>query len=127
MVPPLISARDGPAPAATVSSPLDDPPRLPSAGYEDGNRHARRVLIEAAKACRHRAKVSEQMRARPQELAPALCDITWRAQVRLRPLPRLLASGKAPEHRYRRRRPRAGRVHVGHREASATRRIEVHE
>src|SRR5205814_426976 len=42
-----------------------------------GNSHARRVLIEAAKAYRHRAKVSEQIQARH------IRDIAWRAQVRL--------------------------------------------
>ncbi len=48
-----------------------------------GNGHARRALVEAAKAYRHRAKVSEQIRARQQNLPPAVCDIAWRAQVRL--------------------------------------------
>src|SRR2546428_11505716 len=33
-----------------------------------GNGHARRVLVEAAKAYRHRAKVSEQIQARQQQL-----------------------------------------------------------
>jgi transposase len=48
-----------------------------------GNGHARRALVEAAKAYRHRAKVSEAMRARQQHLPAAVCDIAWRAQVRL--------------------------------------------
>jgi transposase len=48
-----------------------------------GNGHARRVLVEAAKAYRHRAKVSEQIQARQQRLPKEICDIAWRAQVRL--------------------------------------------
>ena len=48
-----------------------------------GNGHARRVLVEAAKAYRHRAKVSEQIQARQQQLPQEICDIAWRAQVRL--------------------------------------------
>jgi len=62
-----------------------------------GNRHARRVLIEAAKAYRHRAKVSEQIRARQQALPPAVCEIAWRVQVRLcGRFRKLLARGKHP-------------------------------
>src|SRR2546428_713440 len=48
-----------------------------------GNGHARRVLVEAAKAYRHRAKGSEQIQARQQQLPKETCDIAWRAQVRL--------------------------------------------
>jgi transposase len=48
-----------------------------------GNGHARRVLVEAAKAYRHRAKVSEQIQARQQDLPTPIRDIAWRAQVRL--------------------------------------------
>jgi transposase len=62
-----------------------------------GNGHARRVLIEAAKAYRHRAKVSEPIQARQQQLPKAICDIAWRAQVRLcGRYRRLLARGKHP-------------------------------
>jgi transposase len=62
-----------------------------------GNRHARRVLIEAAKAYRHRAKVSEAIQARQQDLPTAIRDIAWRAQVRLcGRYRRLLARGKHP-------------------------------
>ena len=62
-----------------------------------GNSHARRVLIEAAKAYRHRAKVSEQIQARQQRLPAAIRDIAWRAQLRLCGRYRkLLARGKHP-------------------------------
>ncbi len=60
-----------------------------------GNCHARRALGEAAKAYRHRAKVSEQIQARQQYLPKPICDIAWRAQVRLCGRYRkLLARGK---------------------------------
>jgi len=62
-----------------------------------GNGHARRVLIEAAKAYRHRAKISEQIQARQQHLPAPIRDIAWRAQVRLCGRYRkLLARGKHP-------------------------------
>jgi transposase len=62
-----------------------------------GNGHARRVLIEAAKAYRHRAKVSEAIQARQKALPAAIRDIAWRAQVRLcGRYRRLLARGKHP-------------------------------
>jgi len=62
-----------------------------------GNGHARRVLVEAAKAYRHRAKISEQIQARQQQLPKAICDIAWRAQVRLCGRYRkMLARGKHP-------------------------------
>jgi len=48
-----------------------------------GNGHARRALVEAAKAYRHRAKLSEAMQARQQDLPAAVRDIAWKAQVRL--------------------------------------------
>jgi transposase len=62
-----------------------------------GNGHARRALVEAAKAYRHRAKVSEQIQARQQHLSKGICDIAWRAQVRLCGRYRkMLARGKHP-------------------------------
>jgi transposase len=62
-----------------------------------GNGHARRVLIEAAKAYRHRAKVSEAIQVRQQHLPTPIQDIAWRAQIRLCGRYRkLLARGKHP-------------------------------
>jgi transposase len=64
---------------------------------KSGNGHARRALVEAAKAYRHPAKVSEQIQARQQHLPKPICDIAWRAQVRLCGRYRkLLARGKHP-------------------------------
>ena len=48
-----------------------------------GHGHARRALVEAAKAYRHRAKLSEAMQARQQDLPGVVRDIAWKAQVRL--------------------------------------------
>jgi transposase len=48
-----------------------------------GNGHARRALVEAAKAYRHRAKLSEAMPARQENLPRLVCDIAGKAQVRL--------------------------------------------
>src|SRR6266508_1135351 len=42
---------------------------------EMGHGHARRVMVEAAKAYRHRAKVSEALQARQHPLPPAICEI----------------------------------------------------
>jgi len=47
-----------------------------------GNGHARRALVEAAKAYRFKAKVSPAMQARQEPLPKAIQDIAWRAQVR---------------------------------------------
>ena len=53
--------------------------------------------MEAGKAYRHRAKVPEQIQARQERLPKAICDIAWRAQVRLCGRYRkMLARGKHP-------------------------------
>lgn len=60
-----------------------------------GNSHARRALIEAAKAYRHPAKVSEAIQARQQHLPKPIQDIAWKAQLRLcKRYRKLLARGK---------------------------------
>lgn len=48
-----------------------------------GNGHARRALIEAAKAYRHKPKVSPAMQKRQQNLPEEICAIAWKAQQRL--------------------------------------------
>jgi transposase len=48
-----------------------------------GNRHARRVLVEAAWSYRHPARVSQTLRVRLEGLPKAVRDIAWKAQVRL--------------------------------------------
>lgn len=62
-----------------------------------GNTHARRALVEAAKAYRYPAKVSEAIQARQQQLPKAIQAIGWTAQVRLcKRYRRLRARGKHP-------------------------------
>lgn len=62
-----------------------------------GNTHARRALVEAAKAYRHPAKVSEAMQIRQQDLPTPIRDIAWKAQLRLcKRYRRLRARGKHP-------------------------------
>src|SRR3989449_2834219 len=70
-------------PGPTPSEYSSGEGRPPGGITKIGNGHARRVLVEAAKAYRHRAKVSEQIQARQQQLPKEICDIAWRAQVRL--------------------------------------------
>jgi transposase len=60
-----------------------------------GNRHARRVLIEAAWAYRLPARVSRLMLKRRQEVPESVCRIAWKAQLRLcTRYRRLMARGK---------------------------------
>ena len=62
-----------------------------------GNRRARRALVEAAWTYRYPARVSETLRARLEGLPKAVCDIAWKAQVRLcARYRRLSAAGKKP-------------------------------
>ena len=85
-----------------------------------GNRHARRVLVEAAKPIAIVSKVSEAIQARQQDLPRAVRDIAWKAQVRLCGRYRkLLARGKHPKHSHGRHRPGVSGVHVGDREGAA--------
>jgi transposase len=48
-----------------------------------GNGHVRRVLVEAAWAYRLPARVSRILLARQEGLSKKVCDISWKAQVRL--------------------------------------------
>ena len=48
-----------------------------------GNRHARRVLVEAAWSYRHPARVSQTLRARLEGVPKAVREIAWKAQIRL--------------------------------------------
>jgi transposase len=63
-----------------------------------GNRHARRVLIEAAWAYRLRARVSRVLLKRQEDLPQSVRDISWKAQLRLcARYRRLWAKGKAKQ------------------------------
>jgi len=64
---------------------------------KDGNGRARRVLVEAAWAYRHPAKVSLHIQQRIDQLPKVLQDLGWQAQVRLcKRYRRLIARGKHP-------------------------------
>jgi transposase len=63
-----------------------------------GNSHVRRMLVEAAWAYRLSARVSRPLLKRQEELPQAVCDISWKAQVRLcARYRRLWAKGKAKQ------------------------------
>ena len=48
-----------------------------------GNQHARRILVEAAWNYRHKAHVGREIQKRQQGQPKAICDIAWKAQLRL--------------------------------------------
>ncbi len=48
-----------------------------------GNSHLRRVLVKSAWAYRLPARVTRTIRARQEHLPKAVCEIAWRAQLRL--------------------------------------------
>jgi transposase len=63
-----------------------------------GNGHARKVLVEAAWAYRLQARVSRPLLKRQQELPDRICQIAWKAQLRLcARFRRLTAQGKAKQ------------------------------
>lgn len=63
-----------------------------------GNSHARRALIEAAWAYRMPARVSRSLLKRQQQLPDRVCQIAWKAQLRLcARFRRLLAKGKTKQ------------------------------
>ncbi len=60
-----------------------------------GNSHARRMLVEAAWAYRFPARVSRGLRNRQENQNQKVCEIAWKAQVRLcTKYRRLMAKGK---------------------------------
>ena len=82
-----------------------------------GNAHLRRIVIEAAWAYRHRPAVGAALRKRQAALDDEVKAIAWKAQHRLHARYRTLtARGKTKQHAVTRRRPRALRVHLGHRD-----------
>lgn len=60
-----------------------------------GNSHARRMLVEAAWAYRFPPRVARGLTERQENLPQPVCEIAWRAQLRLcRKYRRLIAKGK---------------------------------
>ena len=63
-----------------------------------GNSHVRRMLVEAAWAYRFRARVSQALLKRQQHLPQPICQIAWKAQLRLcARYRRLWAKGKTKQ------------------------------
>lgn len=63
-----------------------------------GNCHARRVLVEGAWAYRMRARKTQTILKRQQHLSKGICEISWKAQVRLcARYRRLFALGKSKQ------------------------------
>jgi transposase len=63
-----------------------------------GNRHVRRLLVEAAWAYRYKPRVGPTLRSRQRELDVEVRQIAWKAQGRLHHrYVRMLARGKSPQ------------------------------
>jgi hypothetical protein len=61
-----------------------------------GNNHLRRILIECAWSCRHKAAMSEPIRKRQEGQPASIRAIAWKAQVRLcKKYRRLINKGKS--------------------------------
>jgi transposase len=64
-----------------------------------GNSSARRAMVEAAQAYAHPARVSWVIARRQTGLAKALCDIAWKAQLRLCARFRKLSARRLPRNK----------------------------
>jgi len=81
-----------------------------------GNRWARTLLVEAAWAYRYTPKVSRIIELRAQNIAPAIRQLAWQAQLRPHPqVPQDDRPWQAPQRRRHRGRTRARRIHLGRR------------
>ncbi|NCF20510.1 MAG: hypothetical protein GWP63_19925 [Haliea sp.] len=59
-----------------------------------GNKHARRILVEAAWNYRHKANISRELQIRQQGQPEVIRDIAWKAQLRLSQRYRHLRMGR---------------------------------
>ena len=84
-----------------------------------GNGAARRLLIEAAWSYRFPARVSRELLLRQEEQPKPIREIAWKAQLRLCALSQARPQRQTGQRRHCRDRPRAGRLHLGHRPARA--------
>jgi transposase len=64
-----------------------------------GNKHARRILVEAAWNYRHTARISRVLEVRQQGQPKALRDVAWRAQLRLTKRFRHLSARRLPQNK----------------------------
>ena len=78
-----------------------------------GNPHARRLLAEAAWAYQGVPRIGRQMLYRQEALPKIICDIAWKAQLRLTSrFRKLVARGSQAQGRHRDC-PRTHRIHLG--------------
>jgi transposase len=75
------------------------PRRRQGAITKAGNSSARRALVEAAHAYRYPARVSWVIARRQTKLAKSVCDIAWKAQLRLCARFRRLAARRVPRNK----------------------------
>ena len=75
------------------------PRRRQGAITKAGNSSARRALIEAAHAYTHPARVSWVIARRQTQLSKSVCDIAWKAQLRLCTRFRRLAARGVPKNK----------------------------
>jgi transposase len=61
-----------------------------------GNSHARRVLVESAWTYKHHARITSYLIKRQQGLPRSICQISWKAQLRLCARYRRLMARKKP-------------------------------
>ena len=61
-----------------------------------GNSHARRVLVEGAWTYKHHARVTLPLIKRQRELPKSVCQISWKAQLRLCARYRKMMARKKP-------------------------------
>ena len=80
-----------------------------------GNPHVRRLLAEAAWAYQGIPRIGRQHAYRQEGLPKIVCDIAWKAQLRLTArFKRLVARGQGETEGRDGDRPRAHRLHLGH-------------
>ena len=61
-----------------------------------GNSHARRILVESAWTYKHHARVTLPLIKRQQDLPKNICQISWKAQLRLCARYRRMMARKKP-------------------------------
>lgn len=66
---------------------------------KSGNKHARRILVEAAWNYRHNARISRPLEVRQQNQPKVIRDIAWRAQLRLTKRFRHLSMRRLPPNK----------------------------
>lgn len=63
-----------------------------------GNSHARRVLVESAWTYKHHARITHYLMKRQKELPRSICQISWKAQLRLCARYRRMVAKKKPHN-----------------------------